>query len=537
MKIHFFISTALFLTTFLMESSFAANIVIVPPIMFDSHLYVFQRMASALNERGHKVVLVLSDGREVQESSQFQVQRYKGIFTSKTADEFIQEKMKNIFDGKLTSLELFNILEKYEENCDLMVGNRDLLKRLKEENFDFLLIDPNEMCGYLLAHILGVKSALVSTGLWFPVELGAPAPLSYVPEFNSLLTDQMSLTGRAWNALVYFVSRIATMFVILPKFEAIMQKHNVKPQKSMMELIQETSMFFLCNDNALEFPRPTLPNIVFVGGILTGPPNRLPEELLSWVEGADAGVVIVSFGIGIRQLPTDLSEKMAAAFARLPQRVIWRYFGKTPSRMGNNTRRIEWMPQNDLLGNCKISLFKSYLLLPLTLPTLCQALPFYLVPHFNSYNESRIRLQSIQIGILITYKNIYFKNIYIIFFKTWCLIYYSYTKAARYISTLHRDQPLHALNRTVYWIEYILRYDGAKHLHPAVYSISFYQYYLLDVLAVLLSIIAVLGYIVYKVVTRSRKVRVVQPQQNGYMNGHYHNGHINGHITKKNKFE
>nr|XP_014343394.1 PREDICTED: 2-hydroxyacylsphingosine 1-beta-galactosyltransferase-like [Latimeria chalumnae] len=465
MKIHFFISTALFLTTFLMESSFAANIVIVPPIMFDSHLYVFQRMASALNERGHKVVLVLSDGREVQESSQFQVQRYKGIFTSKTADEFIQEKMKNIFDGKLTSLELFNILEKYEENCDLMVGNRDLLKRLKEENFDFLLIDPNEMCGYLLAHILGVKSALVSTGLWFPVELGAPAPLSYVPEFNSLLTDQMSLTGRAWNALVYFVSRIATMFVILPKFEAIMQKHNVKPQKSMMELIQETSMFFLCNDNALEFPRPTLPNIVFVGGILTGPPNRLPEELLSWVEGADAGVVIVSFGIGIRQLPTDLSEKMAAAFARLPQRVIWRYFGKTPSRMGNNTRRIEWMPQNDLLGNS------------------------------------------------------------------------SYTKAARYISTLHRDQPLHALNRTVYWIEYILRYDGAKHLHPAVYSISFYQYYLLDVLAVLLSIIAVLGYIVYKVVTRSRKVRVVQPQQNGYMNGHYHNGHINGHITKKNKFE
>ncbi|XP_064418725.1 2-hydroxyacylsphingosine 1-beta-galactosyltransferase-like [Latimeria chalumnae] len=535
MKIHFFISTALFLTTFLMESSFAANIVIVPPIMFDSHLYVFQRMASALNERGHKVVLVLSDGREVQESSQFQVQRYKGIFTSKTADEFIQEKMKNIFDGKLTSLELFNILEKYEENCDLMVGNRDLLKRLKEENFDFLLIDPNEMCGYLLAHILGVKSALVSTGLWFPVELGAPAPLSYVPEFNSLLTDQMSLTGRAWNALVYFVSRIATMFVILPKFEAIMQKHNVKPQKSMMELIQETSMFFLCNDNALEFPRPTLPNIVFVGGILTGPPNRLPEELLSWVEGADAGVVIVSFGIGIRQLPTDLSEKMAAAFARLPQRVIWRYFGKTPSRMGNNTRRIEWMPQNDLLGHPKVKAFVSHCGLNGIFEAIYHGVPVIGVPFYGDQYDIMTRIQAKGMGILMHWSRMTEEDFYQALSSV--ITDPSYTKAARYISTLHRDQPLHALNRTVYWIEYILRYDGAKHLHPAVYSISFYQYYLLDVLAVLLSIIAVLGYIVYKVVTRSRKVRVVQPQQNGYMNGHYHNGHINGHITKKNKFE
>lgn len=49
-----------------------------------------------------------------------------------------------------------------------------------------------------------------------------------------------------------------------------------------------------------------------------------PQGLRLWVEAAEAGVIVVSFGIGIRALPSDLVEKMAGAFARLPQRVVWR---------------------------------------------------------------------------------------------------------------------------------------------------------------------------------------------------------------------
>lgn len=48
------------------------------------------------------------------------------------------------------------------------------------------------------------------------------------------------------------------------------------------------------------------------------------QGLRLWVEAADAGVVVVSFGIGIHTLPGDLAEKMARAFARLPQKVVWR---------------------------------------------------------------------------------------------------------------------------------------------------------------------------------------------------------------------
>eukprot|EP00061_Rhincodon_typus_P011333 g36268.t1 len=277
MKLLVFAVPHFIMTLTILKSSVAAKIMVIPPIMFESHLQIFKTLAKALHGQGHDVVIVASKGREIEESPYYRVQKYPGLFTSQTADDFLQEKMKNIFSGKLTALELFGILDSYTANCDQMIGNQDLENRLREEKFDLLLVDPNEMCGYVFAEILGVKHVTFSTGLWFPAELGAPSPVSYVPEFNSLMTDRMNFLERAWNSLIYVVSRVGTRCAILPKYDAILQRHGVKPSRSMLEVVQASSIFLLCTDIALEFPRPSLPSIVFVGGILTRHANPLPE--------------------------------------------------------------------------------------------------------------------------------------------------------------------------------------------------------------------------------------------------------------------
>ena len=107
--------------------------------------------------------------------------------------------------------------------------------------------------------------------------MGAPAPLAYVPEFNSLLTDHMNLLQRMKNTGIYLISRIGISFLVLPKYERIMQKYNLLPEKSMYDLVYGSSLWMLCTDVALEFPRPTLPNVVYVGGILTKPASPLPD--------------------------------------------------------------------------------------------------------------------------------------------------------------------------------------------------------------------------------------------------------------------
>jgi len=55
------------------------------------------------------------------------------------------------------------------------------------------------------------------------------------------------------------------------------------------------------------------------------------------------------------------------------------------------------------------------------------------------------------------------------------------------ISRLLRDNPRTSLQQAADWIEHVHRHKGARHLRPEVYNLHWYQYYLLDVLAFLLT--------------------------------------------------
>ncbi|XP_071609525.1 2-hydroxyacylsphingosine 1-beta-galactosyltransferase isoform X1 [Heliangelus exortis] len=520
----------------------AAKIVVVPPIMFESHLYIFKTLASALHDQGHQTVFLLSEGREIPPSNHYRLQRYPGIFNSSTSDDFLQSKMRSIFSGRLTALELFDILDHYSKNCDMIVGNRNLMHALKQQKFDLLLVDPNEMCGFVIAHLLGVKYAVFSTGLWYPAEVGAPAPLSYVPEFNSLLTDHMNLFERIKNTVVYLISRFGVSFLVLPKYERIMQKYKVLPERSMYDLVHGSSLWMLCTDVALEFPRPTLPNVVYVGGILTKPASPLPEDLQAWVNGANEnGFVLVSFGAGVKYLSEDIANKLAHALARLPQRVIWRFSGNKPRNLGNNTKLIEWLPQNDLLGHSNIKAFLSHGGLNSIFETMYHGVPVVGIPLFGDHYDTMTRVQAKGMGILLNWKTVTETELYEALVKV--INDPSYRQQAQRLSEIHKDQPGHPVNRTVYWINYILRHNGAQHLRAAVYSISLYQYFLLDIAFVVLVGPALLYYILARITKfiHKQSKHLCANDEHSTVNGHYQNGipngkcRRNGHIKHEKK--
>jgi glucuronosyltransferase len=62
--------------------------------------------------------------------------------------------------------------------------------------------------------------------------------------------------------------------------------------------------------------------------------------------------------------------------------------------------------------------------------------------------------------------------------------YSRYRENAR-LSRIFRDQPLTPLQQAVYWTEYVTRHKGAPHLCSAVLDLVWYQYVLLDFIAVL----------------------------------------------------
>lgn len=56
------------------------------------------------------------------------------------------------------------------------------------------------------------------------------------------------------------------------------------------------------------------------------------------------------------------------------------------------------------------------------------------------------------------------------------------------------------MERAVWWTEYVLRHNGAKHLRSAAVDMPWYQYFLLDVIAFLLAVALIAFYLTYLIV-------------------------------------
>lgn len=82
----------------------------------------------------------------------------------------------------------------------------------------------------------------------------------------------------------------------------------------------------------------------------------------------------------------------------------------------------------------------------------------------------------------------------------------------------------------MYWINYILRHNGAQHLRAAVYSISFYQYFLLDIAFVVLVGAALFYYVLARLTKfiRKKSKHLWSNDEHSTVNGHYQNGIPNG---------
>ncbi|ELV11865.1 UDP-glucuronosyltransferase 2B18 [Tupaia chinensis] len=66
----------------------------------------------------------------------------------------------------------------------------------------------------------------------------------------------------------------------------------------------------------------------------------------------------------------------------------------------------------------------------------------------------------------------------------------SYKENAMKLSRIQHDQPVKPLDRAVFWIEFVMRHKGAKHLRPAAHDLTWFQYHSLDVIGFLLACVA-----------------------------------------------
>ena len=85
-----------------------------------------------------------------------------------------------------------------------------------------------------------------------------------------------------------------------------------------------------------------------------------------------------------------------------------------------------------------------------------------------------------------------------------------YQSSVDQLSELILDQPQHPLDRAVWWLEYLLRHPHNTSMRPHTHNLYWFQYFLLDIMALLLSVSSLLIFLLYKLISCCRRENVLK---------------------------
>ncbi|KAJ7984616.1 hypothetical protein DPEC_G00356620 [Dallia pectoralis] len=367
--------------------------------------------------------------------------------------------------------------------------NQALMQSLRDGRYDVALVDPGLPIGVLVAHELGLPT--VFNVRWITSGEGhfvvAPSPASYVPVSGYVASDQMDFSQRLGNVLMYLLNTAIDRFVVSPHYDRLVEKY-FEPGTTFYHLLQGADLWLMRVDFVFEFPRPTMPNIVYIGGFQCKPSEPLPTDLEEFIQSSgEHGFILMSLGTLVKSLPVEATSAIASAFAALPQKVIWKHPGKRPHGLGNNTMLVDWMPQNDLLGHSKIKAFVAHGGTNGLYEAMYHSVPVVGLPLLFDQFENVLRLEVRGAAKVLDVTKIstqsFLEAVQEVLHET------SYKSNMTRLSELHRDKPVHPLETALFWTEFVIRNKGAAHLKTDSYKMPWYSYHSLDVIGFLLAVL------------------------------------------------
>ncbi|XP_047463709.1 UDP-glucuronosyltransferase 1-2-like isoform X2 [Mugil cephalus] len=479
------------------------NILVFP--VDGSHWVNMMYLLEELHARGHSLTVIrYSDSQYIEEKSSLYTsitieltENLIPLFSKHMEEDFKAERegtsSLSFFKKTKDFLSFITLAHSVWKSALVQIfEDKNMVKSLIDAQYDVVLTDPAIGSGVLLAKYF--KLPLVLNVRWITSGEGhfvlAPSPLSYIPVPGSGLTDKMDFIQRVKNILFYSIILFQEKFLVGPIYDAICDKY-IEGGCDIISLLQEADIWLFRSDFVFDFPRPTMPNVVYIGGFQCKSAQHLPADLEEFVQSAgEHGVIIMTLGTWINNLSEEVTEEIASVFAKLPQKVIWKHKGKRPSTLGNNTLIVDWMPQKDLLGHPQTKVFVAHGGTNGVQEAIYHGVPVLGIPLFFDQYDNLLRLQERGAGKILQLADVNGHNFQEGLMEL--LHQDSYRQNMQRLSRLHRDQPMTPMDQAVFWVEYVMRHKGAAHLRTEAYKMPWYSYYSLDVLLVLLTAVTVL---------------------------------------------
>ncbi|XP_075223749.1 UDP-glycosyltransferase UGT5-like isoform X2 [Lycorma delicatula] len=494
----------------LLSTCKSARILSIIPYPMRSHDIVYKPLLVELARRGHSVTAIGPYASTINDKN------YKEIVFETKNKDFLKncdfyEMRRSTTIWNMGWTDLFQFWDANDNTVEDIYSNPQVDKLIKAKNETFDLIICEGFFGFESLFVFGrlYKAPVIAVSslgsiVYINQHIGNPIATSYYPNFLLPYSDKMTLFQRLHNLLMNLFIITCNELFHIPKQEKLIQKYfggMISPMPPLKEMLADVSMVFLNAHVVLGFPRPNLPNVIDVGGLHIQPTTNNTEvdkDLQELMDKATQGVIYFSFGsnINLSKMPESYTKAFLESFSKIPLLVLWKWGESNRSFLGKtkNIHISPWYPQQQILAhkNCKVFITHGGLL---SLEEAAyNAVPVIGLPFFGDQPMNMKRVEQISFGISLEYDNITTKSV------SWALNEITtnreYEINAKKISSIFRDEYGNgsALERAAYWVEYVLRYDGAPHLRTTARLLPWYKYLMLDAVCVLLLFIFISVY-------------------------------------------
>ncbi|VDP13529.1 unnamed protein product [Heligmosomoides polygyrus] len=245
-----------------------------------------------------------------------------------------------------------------------------------------------------------------------------------------------------------------------------------------------------------------------IGGIAVSidPKKNVLSKEWDSILNERSNTVFVSFGSVAKSIymPDKYRNTLLEVFGSMPNTTfIWKYEeeGSTLAAHLKNVHLSTWVPQNALLGDPRLTAFITHGGLGSITELAHMGKPAVLIPVFADQTRNAHMFAKHGGGIVLTKDDLELPQrlrdaLHSIFNDA------SYSMSAKRLSEMLLNQPISAKQLLVQHAEFAARFGRLPNLDPYGRHLSFIEYFLIDIVFVAVAIVAVVGFVVVKIIRK-----------------------------------
>ncbi|KAB0792550.1 hypothetical protein PPYR_14509 [Photinus pyralis] len=474
-----------------------ARILGIIPTPSYSHQVPFQPLWKELSLRGHQVTVLTT--HPIKDPSLKNLTEIDLSFSIKILDDKVMEIVNsshNIFKVMELSIRVFhdvNVHQLQHHQVQKLINDPD-------GRFDLLIAEYMSSpmlyfsrrfnCPYIGVHSLDSSNVIYRL-------FGHPAHPIVYPDIVIGVYGKSSLFQRV--QIVLFELFLSFVGPKLKELEEETVWEHFRDRTPGETIRNELSLLFVNSDPVFDYKRPLLPSVIQIGGTIARVPVKpLENRVKKILDGASEGFIYFSLGTNVKSkdIPPHALNVILDTFRKLPYKVLWKYELDDLADKPSNVHILRWVSQMEVLDHPNLKLFITHGGVHSMHEAVHAKIPMVGMPFFADQPYNVKKMVGMGIAQYVDYQTMTTEELESAIIEV--IRNPSYRERVRELADLVEDQPMTGLERAVWWTEYVLRHKGAPHFRSPFLDLPWYQYYLLDVSAIVFVTLSVATFAVIK---------------------------------------